>query len=408
MPDNDTPTPQSPDLHEFFAKDPAAADRAFFGRETCSDRRGFLRGAGLATMAAMVGAAIPFHRNMPGGLIPAAFADENVLVGKDGLTLLNDRPVNAETPPHLLDDAITPTARHFIRNNGIPPAEADPATWTLTVDGMVDNPMTYSIADLQSKFEVVTMVLAIECGGNGRAFFDPPAKGNQWTYGAVACSEWTGVRLKDVLAAGGVQSGVVYTAHVGADAHLSGEPGKLAISRRSSDREGHDRQRADRLRPERRAAPSHERGAAAARGTGLAGLVLAEVAPANLAAGRRPRRPEDDRQGLPRAELQGGGGREGRHEGLRHHRADAGEVAGHEPGERSGHRSLNRGAGPRLVGRPDGGRGGRLLRLRGDLDGGGARCPGQRRCLAELSGRRWKCPRPVTTRFGPAPPTAKA
>ena len=231
MRNDDRSTPKSPDLHEFFAKDPDGADRAFFGRETCSDRRGFLRGAGLATMAAMVGAAIPLHRNMPAGLIPAAFADENVLVGKDGLTLLNDRPVNAETPPHLLDDAITPTARHFIRNNGIPPTETDPATWTLTVDGMVDNPMTYTIADLRSKFEVVTMALAIECGGNGRAFFNPPAKGNQWTYGAVACSEWTGVRLKDVLAAGGVQPGVVYTAHVGADAHLSGKPGKLPISR---------------------------------------------------------------------------------------------------------------------------------------------------------------------------------
>ena len=91
--------------------------------------------------------------------------------------------------------------------------------------------MTYSIADLRSKFEVVTMALAIECGGNGRAFFDPPAKGNQWTFGAVACSRWTGVRLKDVLAAGGVRAGVVYTAHVGADAHLSGKPDKLPISR---------------------------------------------------------------------------------------------------------------------------------------------------------------------------------
>ena len=231
MSDDQHPTHDARDLHEFFAKNPAAADRAFFGRETYSDRRGFLRGAGLATMAAMVGAAIPLHRNMPGGLIPAAFADENVLVGKDGLTLLNDRPVNAETPPHLLDDAITPTARHFIRNNGIPPAEVVPSTWTLTVDGMVDNPMAYTIADLQSKFEVVTMALAIECGGNGRAFFNPPARGNQWTFGAVACSEWTGVRLKDVLMAAGVQSGVVYTAHVGADTHLSGEPGKLPISR---------------------------------------------------------------------------------------------------------------------------------------------------------------------------------
>jgi DMSO/TMAO reductase YedYZ molybdopterin-dependent catalytic subunit len=96
---------------------------------------------------------------------------------------------------------------------------------------MVDNPMELSIADLRERFEVVTMALTIECGGNGRAFFDPPASGNQWTYGAVACSEWTGVRLKDVLEAAGVQPDVVYTAHVGADEHLSRDPEKLPISR---------------------------------------------------------------------------------------------------------------------------------------------------------------------------------
>ncbi|MDA5095809.1 sulfite oxidase [Aliiroseovarius sp. KMU-50] len=221
----------APDIHEYFARDPEKADRRFFGRVSHSNRRGFLKGAGLATMSAMVGATIPFHKNMPAGLIPAAFASEDVLAGKDGLTLLNDRPVNAETPPHLLDDAITPTVRHFIRNNGIPPADMMMDSWTLNVDGLVDNPMTYSIADLKSKFEVVTRALTIECGGNGRAFFNPPAKGNQWTYGAVACSEWTGVRLKDVLEAGGVQSSAVYTAHVGADSHLSGEEGKLSLSR---------------------------------------------------------------------------------------------------------------------------------------------------------------------------------
>ena len=231
MPEDNSSSPESRDIHEFFSADPIAADDAFFGRKSYADRRGFLRGAGLAAMAAMVGAAIPFHRNMPAGLIPAAFANEAVLVGKDGLTLLNDRPLNAETPPHLLDDPITPTPRHFIRNNGTPPSEADPDTWTLTIDGLVDRPMTLSIHELQSRFEVVTMALAIECGGNGRAFFEPPARGNQWTYGAVACSEWTGVRLKDVLAAAGVQPNVVYTAHVGADTHLSGQPDKLPISR---------------------------------------------------------------------------------------------------------------------------------------------------------------------------------
>ena len=221
----------SKDVRAFFAEDPEQADIEVFGRRSYPDRRGFLRGAGLATMTAAVGMAIPFHRNIPQGFIPAAMAQGDVLTGKDGLTLLNDRPVNAETPPELLDDPITPTDRHFIRNNGALPDNMSAEGWTLTVDGLVDNPMELSIDDLRSQFEVVTMALTIECGGNGRAFFDPPASGNQWTYGAVACSEWTGVRLKDVLEAAGVQSGVVYTAHYGADPHLSGDPDKLPISR---------------------------------------------------------------------------------------------------------------------------------------------------------------------------------
>lgn len=219
-------------LFELYDKDPGLADRIVFGRVPHKDRRGFLRGAGLATMSAIVGATIPFHRTMPSGFVPVAMAaTEGMITGKDGLTVLNDRPVNAETPAHLLDDEVTPTSRHFVRNNGIPPEDVDAGAWELTVDGLVDNPMNLSIADLKSKFEVVTEQLIIECGGNGRAFFEPPAKGNQWSYGAVACSEWTGVRLRDVLEVAGVKSNVVYTAHVGADSHLSGEEGKLPISR---------------------------------------------------------------------------------------------------------------------------------------------------------------------------------
>ena len=221
-------------LCELYQNDPDHADWLVFGRRAAAGRRGFLKGAGLATMAALVGGAIPFHRNMPAGLIPSALADELkdfAIDGKDGLSVLNDRPVNAETPAHLLDDAVTPTARHFIRNNGVPPEDVDSATWTLTVDGEVDNAMALTLDDLKEKFEVVTLQLQIECGGNGRAAFNPPAKGNQWTLGAVACSEWTGVRYADVLNAAGVKASAVYTGHYGADTHLSGDPEKLPISR---------------------------------------------------------------------------------------------------------------------------------------------------------------------------------
>ncbi|MFI2810028.1 sulfite oxidase [Microbulbifer sp. JSM ZJ756] len=227
--------PRSVGLHALYGDDPERADEAVFGRKPNPDRRGFLRGLGLGTMAAALGvSAIPFHRNMPSGLIPAALADETrpfTLKGKDGLIVLNDRPVNAETPAHLLDDEVTPKNRHFIRNNGTPPTDVDAASWELTIDGLVDKPLKLTIADLKKEFEVVTQNLAIECGGNGRAFFKPPAKGNQWTYGAVACSAWTGVRLADVLKAAGIKPGAVYTAHYGADTHLSGIPGKLPLSR---------------------------------------------------------------------------------------------------------------------------------------------------------------------------------
>ena len=215
-------------LHPRTGTAPAAPDDA---AAPSPARRGFLK-AGLATAGVAFGMVIPYHRNLPAGFVPAARAQgSGDLEGKDGLTLLNDRPVNAETPPHLLDDPITPTNRHFIRNNGLVPEKTSADGWTLTIDGNVDNPMELTIADLRDQFEVVTMALALECGGNGRAFFDPPASGNQWTYGAVACSEWTGVRLKDVLEKAGVQDGVVYTAHYGADDHLSGDASKEPISR---------------------------------------------------------------------------------------------------------------------------------------------------------------------------------
>jgi DMSO/TMAO reductase YedYZ molybdopterin-dependent catalytic subunit len=222
---------------ELYEEDPERADYLVFGRIAEKDRRGFLKGAGLATMAAVVGTTIPFHRTMPAGLIPAALADETSdfkLTGKDGLTVLNDRPINAETPVHLLNDDITPNDRLFVRNNGTVPEMAetmDAAGWSLTVDGDVDNPLTLGIDDLKSQFEVVKLQLQLECGGNGRAAFNPPAKGNQWTLGAVGNPEWTGVRYADVLKAAQVKSSAIYTAHYGMDGHLSGDPDKLPISR---------------------------------------------------------------------------------------------------------------------------------------------------------------------------------
>ena len=193
-------------------------------------RRRLIGGAGFA---AALGAPIPFLKFLPAGLAPIALAQSAADYGKDGLTVLGDRPVNMETPPHLLIDRVTPADRLFVRNNGLPPDTSDVTdeSWRLTVDGEVEQPLDLSIADLKTRFETTTLQLQLECGGNGRKFFSPGASGNQWTFGAVGCPEWTGVRLRDVLAAAGVKETAVYTAHYGADKHLSGDPNRDAISR---------------------------------------------------------------------------------------------------------------------------------------------------------------------------------
>jgi len=223
--------------------DPRAADRPpWEGRDRAREshpqtRRGFLRDSGLLALGAALGAAIPIPhaRHLPAGLIPAAFAAADTPVaipGKDGLIVLNDRPWNAETPAHLLDDPVTPNHRMFVRNNGLAPENIDPESWRLEVGGeSCLRPAGFSIADLRARFETVSLQLQLECGGNGRGEFVPAASGNQWTTGAVGCPEFTGVRLRDVLNYCGVGADAVYVGYHGADTHLSGDPDLEPISR---------------------------------------------------------------------------------------------------------------------------------------------------------------------------------
>lgn len=199
-------------------------------------RRSFLQVASLTAAGTVLGFAVPFRANAPEGLVPVALAEEaktNPVPEKAGLTVHGDKPINMETPAHLLDDDVTPANRLFVRNNGGVPENKDIADkdWTLTIDGEVENPLKLTIADLKKDFENVTLRMQLECGGNGRAFFEPGASGNQWSVGAVGNPEWTGVRLKDVLAKAKLKSSAVYTGHYGNDPHLSGDETKVTISR---------------------------------------------------------------------------------------------------------------------------------------------------------------------------------
>ncbi|GLR15899.1 sulfite oxidase [Portibacter lacus] len=201
-----------------------------------TNRRDFLKSSMMVSLASAVGLPIIYASNFPDRLTPVGLIDGSIpadIIGKSPfLTVLNDRPVNAETPAHLLNDALTPNELFFVRNNGIPPENIDIEEWTITIAGeSAEASKTYTLKELQTKFEHHTYNLTLECGGNGRSEFNPPAKGNQWSTGAVGCAAWTGVRLADVLKDVGVKSNAVYIGYYGNDKHLSGDANKIPISR---------------------------------------------------------------------------------------------------------------------------------------------------------------------------------
>ncbi|MBT8278439.1 MAG: sulfite oxidase [Bacteroidia bacterium] len=199
------------------------------------ERRKFIKNTLLGTSATCLGLDIVFSSNLPDNYIPIAFqeTDPFTLFNKDkDMQILNDKPWNIEAQAHLLNDDITPNKYMFIRNNGLIPEILDARQWKLTIDGeSVKNPTSFNIQELKSKFKQYTYQLTLECGGNGRSEFNPPAKGNQWTVGAVSSAEWTGVRLKDVLNDVGIKSNAVYVGYHAIDLHLSQDPEKEVISR---------------------------------------------------------------------------------------------------------------------------------------------------------------------------------
>ena len=198
-------------------------------------RRNFVKKTGLGSLAGILGLDIVYGAKIPENytLLGLQDPDPFQMFDKDKeMVVLNSKPWNMEAVAHLLDDRITPNKYMFIRNNGLVPENIDVKKWSITFDGeSVKEKKTFTLEELKSKFAHHTYQLTLECGGNGRSEFDPPAKGNQWTIGAVGCASWTGVRLKDVLNEVGIKDDAVYIGYHAADQHLSRDPNKEPISR---------------------------------------------------------------------------------------------------------------------------------------------------------------------------------
>src|SRR5882672_3392793 len=85
---------------------------------------------------------------------------------------------------------ITPSSLHYVattRGSYMP--DIDPKQHTLTIHGLVDQPLTLTVDDLK-RFPSVTRLHFLECAGNRH---DGQQKTVQETHGMTSCSEWTGV-----------------------------------------------------------------------------------------------------------------------------------------------------------------------------------------------------------------------
>jgi len=118
-----------------------------------------------------------------------------------------------------LDDSVgtlTPSALHYERHHSGIPA-IDPSKHRLVIRGLVDRPLSLSMAEVR-RLPSVTRILVLECGGNSAGEWGASGADVQRSYGLVSGSEWTGVPLSLLLAEAGVQPRASWVIAEGADA----------------------------------------------------------------------------------------------------------------------------------------------------------------------------------------------
>jgi sulfane dehydrogenase subunit SoxC len=137
------------------------------------------------------------------------------------------------TPLHDSVGILTPSSLHYERHHsGIP--TIDPAAHRLVVHGLVDRPLSLSMAEIR-RLPSVTRILALECGGNsGSEWAATTGPDVQRSYGLLSGSEWTGVPLSLLLAEAGVQPRASWVIAEGADACRMMRSIPLAKARESS------------------------------------------------------------------------------------------------------------------------------------------------------------------------------
>ncbi len=181
-----------------------------------SGRRGFLKGAALAGLA--VGAQ---KASAQTGLTNTAAPGAPPNTHEHGQLAPNAKPAGRGVTKSIthttyytpLADSvgiITPASLHFMQSHSRLP-QIDPATYSFTVHGLVDRPLSFTMDDLK-RLPSVSKIRFLECLGNssprrhvndGKPNSTPVTV--QYTHGVMSCNEWGGVPLSALFKEAGLK-----------------------------------------------------------------------------------------------------------------------------------------------------------------------------------------------------------
>ena len=193
-----------------------------------NDRRKFLKGSAALAGGLALGAVKPASGQTPGAQTYIKGSEEQIAYGQRSRfetavrVSHGRRPspddfglvMHVATPLQESMGVITPSALHYVattRGSYVP--DIDPKEHRLLVHGMVDRPLTFTLADLK-RFPSVTRLHFVECAANSP---NARAKSVQDSHGMTSCAEWTGVLLSTLLKEAGVKSGASWIVAEGAE-----------------------------------------------------------------------------------------------------------------------------------------------------------------------------------------------
>ena len=157
----------------------------------------------------------------------------------DRLHVHSSRPCNAETPTENLGTFVTANNVFYVRNHMWVPSTSE-SEHKVVVEMPDGEEKEYSLEDLKTNFKPTRVTATLQCSGNRRSNMTQEShstNGLQWSVGGISTSEWTGVRLRDVLADAGFPvdeypDEVRHAQFVGAEAYGASIPIDKAVDRR--------------------------------------------------------------------------------------------------------------------------------------------------------------------------------